>query len=387
VKSYIRKLLLPALGGILAGLAATVFLYLLDIATNIRDAHPIIIWGLPLAGFLLGWVYHHYGQDVAAGNNLIFEEIHSPKKVLPIKMAPFILFGTVWTHLFGGSAGREGTAVQMGASLTDQLGRYFHLSPEERKYLLIAGTGAGFGAAIGAPWAGFIFGMEVIHAGKLKFYAWIECLIAAFFGYYTAILLHAPHTQFPNLTTPSFEFKNLFYVAIAGMFFGLTALAFSHLTHVIEKVQTKIFRYAPLKPFAAGILLVGIYYLLGTDKYAGLGIPTIQSALQNAETFLTPLIKMVLTALTVASGFKGGEFIPLVYVGSTLGSALSTFIPVSLPLLASLGFAAVFAGAAKTPLACAIMSAEIFGWHLAPYALLTCYVSYFASGKKSIYKL
>jgi H+/Cl- antiporter ClcA len=378
---------LPALSGVLAGLAATVFLYLLDLATNFRETYPVIIWGLPLAGFLLGWVYHHYGQDVAAGNNLIFEEIHNPKKVLPLKMAPFILFGTVWTHLFGGSAGREGTAVQMGASLTDQLGRRFHLSAEERKYLLIAGTGAGFGAAIGAPWAGFIFGMEVIHAGKLKFYAWVECAIAAFVGYYTAILLQAPHSQFPRFSMPAFEFKTVFYITIAGLFFGLTAWTFSHLTHAIEKAQSKLFRYAPLKPLVAGVLLVFIYYLLGTTKYAGLGIPTIQAALQNAETFITPLLKMILTALTVGSGFKGGEFVPLVYVGSTLGSALSTVLPVSLPLLASLGFAAVFAGAAKTPLACAIMAAEIFGWHLAPYALLTCYVSYFASGKKSIYKI
>ena len=174
IKRYCRWTFFSILSGLLAGLAATVFLYFLDWATETRDLNPIIIWALPVAGFVIGWVYLKWGQKAGKGHNLILDEINDPKEVLPLRMAPLVLGGTLLTHLFGGSAGREGTAVQMGATLSDQLSRFFKIENIERKILLVTGAGAGFGAAIGTPWAGVIFGMEVVQVGQLQIIAIIE---------------------------------------------------------------------------------------------------------------------------------------------------------------------------------------------------------------------
>ncbi len=382
---YIRWSLFSVLSGLLAGLAATVFLWLLDWATNTREMNPAIIWALPIAGLVVGLIYHRYGKDVAGGSNLIIDEIHDPKKVVPMTMAPFILFGTVVTHLFGGSAGREGTAVQMGASLSDQLSRFFRIEPEERKILLTTGAGAGFAAAIGTPWAGVIFGMEVVRAGRLRPFAVFESVLASFTGYLLTKLLHAPHSVFPAIEVGAFSWMTLLWIALAGIAFGFSAQIFVRLTHSVEAIQHKI-KYPPLKPFLAGILLVVLYYMLGTYRYAGLGIPVIRESLTQAVSFLDPALKAILTAITVGSGFKGGEFIPLVFVGTTLGSALSTLIPVSVSILGACGFAAVFGGAANTPIACSVMAIEIFGIEIAPYAIIACYISYMCSGGRSIYR-
>lgn len=385
-KKFFHWIAISSLCGFLAGVAASIFLIFLDWATNTRIAHQGLIFLLPLAGLFIGWVYHAYGKDVAAGNNLILEEIHDPKKVVPLKMAPFILLGTVMTHLFGGSAGREGTAVQMGATLADQLTRPFGISDAERKILLVAGAGAGFGAAIGAPWAGVIFGMEVIYVGRLRLFAFLECFIASFVAYYTAKLLNAPHSHYPAAVIPEFSIKLLLFVLLAGILFGLSAQIFAKFTHIVEGLQKKFIKYPPLKPFVGGIIVVTLFYLEGSYRFAGLGIDVIQKAIEEQSSFLDPLLKGVFTAITIGTGFKGGEFIPLVFIGATLGSALTVILPTSVGFLSALGFAAVFAGASNTPLACTIMAIEIFGPKIAPYALIACYMSYYFSGHHGIYR-
>jgi H+/Cl- antiporter ClcA len=382
----LRWTFLSALSGVLAGIAAAIFLISLDFATQYRQHYPQFIWALPIAGLLIGLLYHYYGKEVSSGHNLILDEIHDPKKIVPLRMAPLVLLGTIATHLFGGSAGREGTAVQMGASLSDQIGRFFKIETHERRALLMAGASAGFGAAIGAPWAGWIFGMEVLHTGRFKLTHWYPCLVASFVGYFVTILLKAPHSVYPSIVLPSFEMITLFWVAVAGIAFGLAARFFILSTHWIEKLSVRWIAYAPLRPFIGGLLLIVLFSVEGSYQYVGLGIESIQQALQSRAQFHEPLLKSLFTSLTVGSGFKGGEFIPLVFIGTTLGSALSMILPVALPLLASLGFAAVFAGAANTPIACTLMAMEIFGIGIAPYALLTCLISYSLSGRRGIYK-
>lgn len=385
-RNYFKWTFLSAISGVLAGIAAAIFLHLLDWATNTRNSHHFIIWALPFAGFIVGWIYHRHGQDVMPGHNLILDEIHDPKDTVPVRMAPFVLFGTILTHLFGGSAGREGTAVQMGASLSDQLSRFFNIEPDERKILLVCGAGAGFGAAIGAPWAGVIFGMEVINIGRLRLFAWFECIVSSFVGFYTAVLLKSPHSVYPAIEIPEFDIKIVALVALAGAIFGVAALLFAKLTHGLERLEARTIKYPPLKPFIAGILLVILYYFEGSYRYTGLGIPIIQDALKEPAPFKEPLLKAVFTALTIGSGFKGGEFIPLVFIGATLGSALSIVLPVSFKLLAAVGFAAVFAGASNTPIACSIMAIELFGAGIAPYAFIGCFMSYYFSGHHGIYR-
>lgn len=383
---YVRQALFSLLAGLLAGLAATLFLFLLQWATIARDRHPGLIWLLPLAGLLIGAVYHYYGKEVAAGNNLILDEIHNPKKTIPVHMAPFILFGTVITHLFGGSAGREGAVVQMGASLSDQISSVFRIGPEERKILLVAGAGAGFGAGIGAPLAGALFGMEMIHIGKFRLFAWIECLVASFTAYSVTVLFHAPHAVYPRIKNIDYEPGTLLAVLLFGLLCGMAARSFIHVTHLIERGIRGAVSYPPFKPLIGGLLLVVLYYLEGSYRYAGLGIPVIQGALSEPAEWPAPFWKGLFTAITVASGFKGGEFIPLVFIGTTMGSALSVFFQVGTPLLAAVGFSAVFAGAANTPIACAVMAMELFGPGIGGYALAANFCSYYFSGYNGIYR-
>jgi H+/Cl- antiporter ClcA len=383
---FARWTFFAALAGTLAGISATIFLYLLDWATHFRMQHFDIVWGLPVAGLAIGWAFHKYGKDIQPGNNLILDEIHNPKKTVPFRMAPFILIGTVATHLFGGSAGREGTAVQMGASLADQINKYFKIGNEERRILLMAGMGAGFGAAIGAPFAGAIFGMEVLTQGRLRLVAAWECLVGSLFGYAMTIFLRAPHTIYPHVHVPDFSIKQLGGVVLIGIASGVFARGFISLTHLVEYLETKWIKNPIVKPFLAGLVLLALFQIPELRMYAGLGIDVIQGALNEPSKIDVPFWKAGFTALTIGSGFKGGEFIPLVFMGTTLGSALAFYLGVSFQLMGAVGFASSFGAASKTPIACALMSVEIFGIEVAPYSLLGCFLAYYCSGSKSIYK-
>jgi H+/Cl- antiporter ClcA len=386
LKKYIRWFFISVLIGLLAGLAVTALMFLLNWSSITHENHPNIFWFLPLVGFFIGWMYLNFGKDASGGNNLLIDEIHNPKKILPLRMVPFILFGTVLTHLFGGSAGREGAAVQMGATLSDQLHKFFKFDLEERKILLVAGAGAAFGCVINAPFAGIIFGMEVILIGRLKLFAFFECAIASFVAYYTASFFHTPHFIYPRFEIPAFSFQIAFYIALAGIIFGLTARIFVFSTHFIENTLKRFVTYNPLRPFIGGIILVLLYQLDGTHQFRGLGIAGISKGLTEPQGFDIPALKALFTSITVGSGFKGGEFVPLLFIGTNLGSALAAIIPVSFKLLAAVGFTGVIAGATNTPLACSIVAMEIFGIQIAPYAIIACFMSYYFSGHKGIYK-
>lgn len=381
-----KWILLSILIGLLAGVGAFIFLSLLEKANFYFQSHHQLLFLLPLSGLLIGWIYHKYGKDSHKGTHLILEEIHDPKKVIPFRMAPFILFSTVLTHLTGGSAGREGTAVQIGASLSDQLSKVFKVPMAERKILLVAGTSAGFGATLGTPIAGAIFGMEVLHIGKFKAFAVLECFVASFVAYYTAQFLGAPHSNYPQIADFFWDYKVFFAVLFSGVIFGLVVRFFITSTHLVETLLNRFILKTYWQPFVMGLLLIALFYTEGSFRFNGLGLEHIQNSFLNPVSLEVPLLKSLFTSLTVGSGFKGGEFIPLVYVGSTLGNYLAQVFSLSLPLFASLGFVAVFAGASKTPITCTLLAMELFGYHIGPWAFMCCWCSYFFSGYKGIYK-
>lgn len=374
------------LTGLLAALATALFLYALDFVTLIHKSNTWLIWMLPVVGLMTGILYLKYGEEAEKGTGLILEEIHDPKNILPIVMAPLIFFCTILTHFAGGSAGREGTAVQLGSSLADQLNKFFKIDKEERKILIIAGAGAAFSAAIGTPIAGAFFGLEVIQIGKLRFFAFFECIVASFVSYYTVRFLGIHHTLLPKIHEMPYGAHTLTAIIISGLFFGLAANVFIQFTHAVEKFQRNYVKTKWLFPFAGGIILLWMFSFEGTYQFRGLGLVHIQNAFLQTASWTQPFFKTVFTGVTVGSGFKGGEFIPLVYIGSTLGSFLSGVFMVSRPLLTALGFAAVFGAAANTPIACAIMAAELFGPKILPYSFLTCWVAYYLSGHIGIYK-
>lgn len=382
----LKRLFYSVLTGVLAGLAAAIFLYSLDFITLIHKTSPWLVWLLPIAGLVSGILYLKFSEEANKGTGLILEEIHDPKKILPLFMAPLVYVGTLLTHLTGGSAGREGTAVQMGATLADQLNKFFNIDHEERKILLVAGAGAGFSAAIGAPLAGTLFGLEVIQIGKLRAFALMECAMASFISYYTVKLVGIHHTPWPKIHEFVYDTHTMTAIVVSGLIFGIAANVFIQFTHLVESLHKNYVKTKWLFPFVGGIVLLFMFSFAGTNQFRGLGLEHIQQAFLEKASWTQSLFKGIFTAVTVGSGFKGGEFIPLVYIGSTLGSFLSGIFHVSRPLLAGVGFAAVFGAAANTPIACAIMAAELFGWKVLPHSLLACWVAYYLSGHIGIYK-
>lgn len=372
--------------GVLAGGAAFVFLYSLEIANQLFKDHHELLYLLPLTGFAIVWFYQKFGKGSEKGTHLIIEEIHDPKKVIPARMAPFILVSTILTHLTGGSAGREGTVVQMAASLSDQLAHFFKLSLQERKTLLVAGAGAGFSTAIGAPFAGILFGMEVIYIGKFKPIAILECSIASFVAYYTAVFLGAKHTHFTSLLEFTMDLRLVISVLIAAISFGLAARFFIFTTHGVEKFLAKKIKSKPWQAFAVGALLVVLFSAEGSFRFNGLSLDLVISSFQSPSSIDVPFLKSIFTSLTVGSGFKGGEFIPLVLIGASLGSFIAGVLGTSIPLFAGLGFVSVFGAASKTPITCTVLAMELFGYQIGPWALISCMISYFIAGQKGIYK-
>lgn len=370
----------------MAGIANGLFIFLLNFAHNFRTGHQFIIFGLPFIGFLITWCYFTFAPAAEGGNNLIIDEIHQDKNSIPFKMAPLIMGSTFLTHLFGGPTGREGAALQIGASLADQISKVIKIDSNERKTLLKAGLAAGLASITGAPLAGAVFGMEVVTVRKFNFMSWYECLVAAFVAYFTTLIFGMPHISYPKIITQQFEFKTIFWVSIVGIIFALAGKIFVEFTHIIEKLNNRFLPYPPVRPFITGIILLVIYYTEGSFRYIGLGLEQISEALSITVSWKDPIYKTLLSGLALGAGFKGGEFIPLVFIGSTLGNSLSAFIPLSHELLASLGFVAIFAGVSRTPLALAILAAELFGYAILPYALLVCFISFYFAGPSGIYK-
>lgn len=385
-----KWLLVCALIGLLVGSSSALFLILLDWVTDYRETQLWIIALLPLAGFVVGAVYHYLGKGVVSGNNLLIDKLHGNSEIVPIKMAPLVLFGTLITHLFGGSAGREGTAVQMGGAIADQFTKFFKFNELDRKLLIIAGISAGFASVFGTPLAGAVFALEVYIVGNIRYDAILPSLLAAILAdFVTTHVWNVGHTHFQIDFVPTLSLINISYAILAGICFGLVAMAFSKSSHFFATEFKKYISYSPLRPLVGGIVLVIvfglIYYFLGTTKYAGLGVPTIVESFSHPMACYDFAFKLLLTAFTLGCGFKGGEVTPLFFIGATLGSFLSIFLPLPTGLLAGMGFVAVFAGAAKTPLACIMMGIELFGSQSIVYIGLACVVAYLFSGKMGIY--
>ncbi len=382
---FSRLIFFCVLSGILCGVAVWILSFSLHLVTSTREAHEYIIWFLPLAGFIIGTIYYHFGQSVAGGTDLIIEEILEPKIKLPIRKAPFIFLSTILTHLFGGPTGREGTAVQMGVAFTDRLQDFFTINREERKILMIAAAGASFGAMLGAPWAGSLFGMEVITIGRFKLHYWLECLVTSFVAYFTMVSLHYHDFELLHFQIPDPNLITIFYSILSGIIFGITSQIFVKSKNFVHRCLSRFFTYPPFATFIGGVVVIILFYIEGTNKFKGLGLSEIKQAFMVPEILKTPFLKLVYSSITVGSGFKGGEFIPMVFIGSTLGSALSSVFPISFQLLAGMGFVAVFAGAANAPLTLSIVAIEIFGFKMAPYSFLACYSAYYFSGHSGIF--
>lgn len=402
-KSIVRPALVTVPVAIAIGSMVALFLWLLNWAIQFRFQHTWLLYLLPLAGIAIHLLYKRHGASAERGNNLIIDEIHQPGAGVPKRMAPLILITTVITHLFGGSAGREGTAVQIGGSLANLFAGIFKLNPADKQMILTAGIAAGFGAVFGTPLTGTIFALEVLTVGRLKYDALIPCLIAGFVGDYTVAAWGVAHTPYHiaalsdgNVFYGHHLYWNIFLLLktlIASALFGLTSYAFAKAVHLIKDTFNKWIKISWLIPVCGAVIIIGLTFLIGKPDYLSLGVSpeypgavTIVSAFQQggADRF-SWLWKLVYTAITLGTGFKGGEVTPLFYIGATMGNTLAGLLNAPVSLFAGLGFIAVFSGATKTPLACTIMGMELFGGSFVLYYAVACFVAYLCSGKVGIY--
>lgn len=390
VRHVVRWIALGAVVGVLAGLSSFVFLDVLDRITRYRLGHGWLLWLLPAAGLAIGATYQYIGGRTAQGSELLIDQIHRPAPLsdvgqwLPRRMAPISLVGAWITHLFGGSAGREGTAIQMSASLTDNVGRILRLDDDERRILLIASIGGGFGAVFGVPLAGTVFALEVPAIGRLRYEALLPALTASLVGDRIVGALGYHHAARPQLTLVVTWLVIAKVVAI-GIACGLTGAAFAGLVHTVKGFITTHLPFAPLRPALGGAAVVGLTALVGRD-YLGLSLPLLDRALDGHHaTFAVFALKIIFTVITLGSGFPGGEVTPLFVIGATLGAALAAPLHLPVAVAASVGFVAVFAAAANTPLACTIMGIELFGSGPAVPLIVGCVIAYLFSSHRGIY--
>ena len=382
--NFIKWIFICIICGMIIGSSVALFLFSLDYVTQWRENNLWIMYTLPVIGFAIGAMYFYTGGAAKKGNNLLLEEHQDPQVKVPFKMAPLVFIGTLLTHLGGGSAGREGTALQMGGAIADQFTSLFKLNDTQRKTILIIGISAGFAAVFGTPIAGAIFALEIMLFKNIRVADILPSFATAYIAHYTCLYWGIQHTGYSLTIIPGINAISLVSTFLAGLIFGLAALMFTKVNFAWSKIFNKI-KYEPLRPFVGGIFLVAAIYLLGTTKYIGLGIPAIQDAFLHPAGNYDFVIKLLLTTFTLSAGFKGGEVTPLFFIGATLGNMLIWFIPLPMALLAGMGFVAVFAGATHCAIASIVLGIELFGIHAGFYIGVASVTAYFTSGANGIY--
>lgn len=387
IRSSFKWGILCLLISFLAGSTSALFLVLLDAVTLFRTKNNGLIALLPIAALITVILYQTVGRKSASGNHLIVATILQPSKpLIDWLMAPLILFTTLIAHLVGASVGREGTALQLSASLSDQLTQPFKLNKSERAILLKAAVAAGFGAVFGTPLAGALYALEF--AGKkIQFNKNIvPIFICGFLANQVCLWWGIQHTVYTINQLPAISFHTGFLILIAAIVFGIIAFLFKTGLPFTKELAIKLIPNDLWRAVIGGFLIAAIIYFAGLFDFAGLGIPSILNAYVNAETPYAFFIKLLLTIISLSVGFKGGEVTPLFFIGATLGSTLSLIIPLPISFLAGMGMVAVFGAASKTPLASALLSFELFGQDIIFYAFVISFIASFIAGKKSIYQ-
>ena len=383
VRSIGKWLVLAVAVGLVCGVIGTAFHVGVHEATLLRGEHPWLLWCLPLAGLVIVGFYK-LTKTEGQGTNAVIDEVHLGKG-LPILLLPAIFLGTVLTHLCGGSAGREGAALQMGGTIGFHTGRLFRLDDKDLRIATLAGMAAFFSALFGTPLTAAIFSIVVISVGVMYHAAMFPCLTAALTAYGVSLLLGVEPTRF-TVEMPALAAGTMLRVGVLAVLCALVSVLFCGVMHTAEHLMDRYFPNAWMRVAAGGFAVIALTYLCGTTDYNGAGMEVVTAAVEQGTAHPAAfLLKLLFTAVTLAAGFKGGEVVPSFFVGATFGCVVGPLLGLPAGASAAIGLVAVFCGATNCPLASTLLSIELFGDAGLLYFALACVISYMLSGYSGLY--
>lgn len=381
-RSFLEWLLVAVLTGAACGVVGSLFHIAVDIATEVRTEHGWLLWLLPAAGAVIAAIYH-FTHTEGEGTNNILNSVRAGEK-LPILLVPVIFIATTLTHLFGGSAGREGAALQIGGGMGYNIGKMFRLDKDDMRMATLCGMSAVFSALFATPLTATVFVIEVVSVGAMQYSALLPCLLSALTAHGTARLFGLGHTGYPMVEQ---LFDPLMFGRVLGfaILCALMSIVLCEVLHATEHAAKRV-KNSYLRAVIGGVLIIGLTLLLGTRDYNGAGGDVIMLALSGTtNSNFAFLWKLLFTAVTIGFGFKGGEIVPTFFIGATFGCVIGPLLGIPAPVAAALGLVGMFCGVVNCPLASIILSIELFGAGALPYFALVCSISYMLSGHFGLY--
>ncbi len=382
--TFLKWCLIGTLVGVVVGLAGTGFYFGLQWVTGTRNAHPWLVYCLPVAGVIIVFLNHIFHLEKKHDTNLVLESVRTDQEI-PIKMAPMIFVSTLLTHLCGGSAGREGAALQLGGSLADKMGRLFHLNEKEMHTITMCGMSACFAAVFGTPAAAAIFAIEVVSVGVMYYSALVPCTIAAVIGSSIAHYFGAPPEVFAVSVVPSLSISTVLCVLILAVLCAALSVVFCRVMHQFGHWYEKLLPNLYCRIIVGGLLVIGIRLIFG-QEYLGAGTNLIENAMSHGVRPETFAVKLLITALTLQAGYKGGEIVPSLCIGATFGYTIGVLLGIPPVFAASVGMVTFFCGVTNCPVTSFILSLEMFGVGGIPFYLISIAVGYMLSGYTGLYR-
>ena len=385
---YLKLIIAGIIIGFIVGIIDTIFGRGLIWIGDIRKEYLYyFVPFLALAGLLIVFIYQKFAGKTGKGMGLIFEVGHGTEKEIPLRLVPILTVATWITHLFGGSAGREGVAVQLGATFSHRFNKYFNF-PDKSKVFLVTGMAAGFGGLFQTPIAALFFGLEVLALGNLQLYALLPAVVAAFTASWTSSFLGLEKFTHIVNTTLSITPTTFVKFAILGVIFGFAGNLFVYLQSFLKKFAAEKIKNPYYRIFIIGIFLSIILLLLHEGRYTGLGTNLIEDSFSGEPIFgYDWILKLLLTTLTLAAGFQGGEVTPLFSIGASLGVVIAIFFGLPIEFVAAAGYISVFGSATNTLLAPIFIGGEVFGFNNLPFFVIIVIFAYLVNRKISTYGL
>ena len=381
---FIRWGIFSAFVGLFVGSFSPLFAFCLRQVTAFRTENPWLILCLPLAGVVIVFLYGLFRYKNDKGTNMVLSSIHAEAEV-PFRMAPLIFISTIITHLFGGSAGREGAALQLGGSIGQQLGKLFRFDEKDQRVVVMCGMSAAFSAIFGTPIAASIFSMEVVSVGVMYYAALVPCVFSSLVASKFATHMGIGPNVFKIRHMPLFEVVPSLKIIGLALCCAALSVVFCMALHSLGDFYRNKLKNPYIRIIVSSLVIILLTIILQTDDYMGAGVPVIQRAIQGNVEPLAFVWKIVFTALTLEAGFKGGEIVPSFFVGATFGCLFGHIVGISPSLCAAVGMMSVFCGVTNCPITSMLIAFELFGYHGVPFFLLGISVSYLMSGYYGLY--